>query len=363
MTRQNPTRPKAIGAIVWKDLKLYSRDLMFVFLTVLAIATFVTLYWVLPRDVDETISMGMIGFGMESALTELAGDEGLEISWYANADEVREAVENKDIEAGLVFEEDFIQRVAAGEATSVTIYVRANLPEEITGAMQSMVRELSYAVAGYQLPITEPEEELVIVGEDRAGDQIPFRERMKPLYAFMVLVLEAVSLAALISSEVQERTVTAILSTPARVGDVLVAKGILGTAIAFTETMLILILIQALGPSPLIVVVTVLFGAILVTSVAMIAGSAGKELMSTMLLGMVMLLPLAVPAFAVLFPGEPAAWVKALPSYGIVQIVFDVTVLGAGWADILRPLLILAAWCLALGLAGTLILKRRVETI
>jgi len=363
MTEQRPTRLGAIIAIIRKDLSLYSRDLMFVFLTILSISVFVTLYWVLPRNVDETISMGISGGGMKTALTALAGDEGLEINWFDDAEEVRAAVLNRDIEAGLVFEDGFIQRIAAGDGTTVTIYVRPNLPEEITGAMESMVRELAYAVAGYRLPITQPDEQMVVVGEDRAGDQIPFRERMKPLYAFIVLMLEAVSLAALISSEVQERTVTAILSTPARVGDILLAKGAFGTGIAFTETMLILILVRAFGPAPLIVVVTVFLGAILVTSVAMIAGAAGRELMSTMLFGILMLMPLAVPAFAVLFPGEPATWVKFMPSYGIVRVVFDTAVKGTGWAEAARPLLVLVGWCVGLGIIGSLILKRRVETI
>ena len=364
MSGQRPTRFGAIAAIVRKDLKLYSRDLLFVFLTTLSIVFFVALYWVLPRDVDETISLGMSGEGMELAMNALAGEEeGLAVSWFESAETTRGAVENKEIEAGIVFSDGFITSVAAGQKASVTIYVRPNLPEEITGAMESMVRELAYAIAGYHLPVTEPDEEYVIVGEDLAGDQIPFRDRMKPLYAFVVLMLEAISLAALISSEIQERTVTAILSTPARVGDILLAKATLGTFIAFTETTLILLLIRGLGPSPLIVLVTVFLGAIMVTAVAMIAGSAGKELMGTMLLGIIVLLPLAIPAFSVLFPGEPASWVKLMPSYGIVKVVFQTTTAGAGWAEAWNHLLVLALWCLGLMVAGSLILRKRVATV
>lgn len=89
-----------------------------------------------------------------------------------------------------------------------------------------------------------------------------------------------------------------MLSTPARLGDNLLAKGIFGTLIAFSETVIILLLIRALGTAPVLVLFTVLLGAVLVTAVAMVAGSTGKDLMGTMLLGILILIPLAIPALA-----------------------------------------------------------------
>ena len=153
-----PTRIGAIGAILRKDLKLYSRDLLFVFLTVLSIVTFVTLYWVLPRDVDETISLGVHGDDVRMAMEALteSEEEGLDLRWYPDTQSLRDAVENRDIEVGVEFSPGFIQDVMSGDRTTVTVFVRPNLPEEITGAMQSMVREIAYVLAGYQLPVTSP---------------------------------------------------------------------------------------------------------------------------------------------------------------------------------------------------------------
>jgi ABC-2 type transport system permease protein len=361
----HPTRLGAIAAILRKDLTLFSRDLLFVFLTTLSIVTFVTLYWVLPKGVDETISIGVRGDGLLDAINQLAGTDepGLGMTWFDDTESLKTAVEENDLEVGLEFADGFITDVATGQQTTVTIYVRQSLPPEITGAIQSMVREIAYAIAGYQLPVSEPDEEFVVLGVDRAGAQIPLRDRLRPLYAFMVLIMESISLAALIASEIHERTVTALLSTPARVGDIILAKGALGTAVAFSEAAIILLLIRAYGPAPLIVLTAILFGAIMVTSIAMIAGSAGRELMSTMLLGILFLVPLAIPGFSILFPGAPAPWVQFLPSYGIVQIIYAATVEGAGWAESSKHLIVLAAWCVAFALAGTLVLKRRVETL
>ena len=359
------SRMGSILAIVRKDLTLNSRDRLFLFMTVLVVVTFVTLYWVLPRDVDETIAVGVHGDDMRVALTQYTSEEeeALSLEWFDDEESLRAAVEARDLEVGLSFSDGFISAIQAGRATRATVFVRPNLPEELTGAMGSLVREIAFAMAGYQLPVTEPDEQFVVLGEDRAGDQVPFRDRIRPLYAFIVLIMEAISLAALISSEVQERTVTAILSTPARVGDVVVAKGIVGTFVAFGEASIILLLIRGFGPAPLIVLAAILMGAVLVTGVAMIAGSAGRELMGTMLLGIVFLIPLAVPGMSVLFPGTPSAWIQYLPSYGLVQIMLGVTVQGAGWAESARHFAVLGAWCVAIGMAGIIVLRRRVATL
>ena len=267
----------SITSIIRKDLKLFTRDFLFLFLSALSLATFVVLYWVVPRDVDETISIGIRGADIRSALTAISGEEeGMALTWYDDTESLMLAVENKDIEIGIGFPDGFTADVAAGRGVKVTVFVRPSLPPEYSTAMSSMVREIAYAVAGYKLPVTEPDEDVVVLGVDRAGDQVPFRDKMRPLYAFMMLIMEAISLGALIASEIQERTLTALLSTPARIGDILAAKIILGASIAFSEAMLITLLIGGFGSSPGIVVVALILGAILVTGIAMIAGSADR---------------------------------------------------------------------------------------
>jgi ABC-2 type transport system permease protein len=354
----------SITSIIRKDVKLFSRDFFFIFLSTLSLITFVTLYWVIPRDVDETISIGVRGPDIRTAFSELAGEEeGMAFTWYSGTESLKQAVENKDIEIGLDFPDGFVADLSSGKGVRVTVFVRPNLPPEYSDAMSGMVREIAYAVAGYRLPVSEPDEDVIVLGVDRAGNQVPIRDKLRPLYAFMMLIMEAISLGALIASEIQERTLTALLSSPARIGDVLAAKIILGTAIAFSEAIIITLLIRGFGASPGIVILALFLGAVLVTGIAMIAGSAGKDIMATMIIGILILIPLAIPAFAVLFPGEPATWVKVLPSYGIVQAIVGSSIEGTGWLEASRYLLILAGWCLASAMTGALVLKRKAVTL
>ena len=82
------------------------------------------------------------------------------------------------------------RRVAAGQQTTVRVYVDANVPVEMRRAMTSFVREIAYALSGNPLPVAEPDREVIILGEDRVGDQVPFREKIRPLFAILALVIE-----------------------------------------------------------------------------------------------------------------------------------------------------------------------------
>jgi len=348
------------AAIVRKDLLLFSRDWLFIALTILSMTMFVTLYYLLPARVEPGFELGVRGSRLEPILEELAGgeEEGIPLRFFETTDSLREAVASAELDVGIDFSDDLLTAVAAGEQVTVTVFARSTLPPEYRGAVSTMVREIAFAVAGHELPVTEPDEETVLVG--RSTTPVPIRDRMRPLYAFMVLVMEAIGLATLISSEVQQKTMTALLATPARVSDILLSKGVLGTLFAFGEAALVLLLVRGYGSDPAIVLVALLLGAVLVTGIAMIAGAAGKDLIGTMLLGMLILIPLVVPAFAVLFPGSAAVWMRAIPSYGLVATVLDSSVYGVGWAGVLPYLAMLAGWCVVSAFVGVVVLKRRV---
>ena len=74
------------------------------------------------------------------------------------------------------------------------------------------------------------------------------------------------------------------------------------------------------------------------TGFGLIAGSAGKDFIETLFYGMAFMIPLMIPAIAVLFPGSAAVWVKILPSYGLVQAVVQSSAYNAGWLEVLPHL-------------------------
>jgi ABC-2 type transport system permease protein len=203
-----------------------------------------------------------------------------------------------------------------------------------------------------------------VLGEDRIGEQIPLRDKMKPMLAFFVLMIESFSLAGLVAMEVQSRTVTAVLVTPAKQSDFLLSKGITGTLLAFLQASLILALVGGFTRetwAPLVVIV--LMGAVMVTGISLLVGSLGKDFMGTLYLGMMALIPLIVPSFAALFPGTAADWVQFMPSYGIIKALIDVTAYGESWAGIGSDLALSGAWVVVIVAAGVWALRRKVASL
>ncbi|HOJ83858.1 MAG TPA: ABC transporter permease [Bacillota bacterium] len=415
MKRSLPGRSgKIIGAIMLKDLRLYGRNKIYVVLTVLTLACFGALFWLIPGTVEETITLAIspplqtiINEGKE-ALRELGAsaemlqeleqtefaEEGLELVGLESAAQLRRAVEGtlevyrpkgggdlilrdkaagekkpKDaqrvqLDIGIAFPDSFIAGVAGREKTTVTVYANADVPEEIRQAMQSFVREIAYQLAGRELPVELPAEETIILGPDRSGAQASMRDKMRPLLAFFALVLETYAMASLISTELLQRTVTALLVTPMKMWHFLAAKTLFGTGLALLQGLTILVLVGAFTPANWLLLLTImLLGSLLFTGVAMLIGAAGKDFLDQLIYALLFSVPLMIPAFAVLFPGTAAAWVRVIPSYPIAELLANTTIYGSSWRDSLGLLGYALLWGAVLYAMSLLVLKRKVESL
>lgn len=371
-------RAGIVAAIIGKDLLEFSRDRLWMILTPVALVMFVGLYWLLPATVDETITVAVAPPTLAQALAA-SGDEGseagdgLRVAVLEDEEDVAAAVrgerkvevDGKEYAAtiGLAFPTDFLQRAAAGEPSTVRVYVDAAVPPEIRDAMSSAVREMAFAATGAALPVTELREDEIVLGVDRAGAQVPMRDRMRPMLAFFVLLVESLALASLIANEIQSRTITALLATPARTRDELLAKVLLGAGLAFAQAMLVLVAMRAFGQGAAVLVAASLLGAAMAAAVAMLSGSAGHGFMGTLFYGMAFLVPLMIPGFALLFPGSTSPWFQALPSHGVVQAIVGASTYGLGFVDLTREFALALGWVVVLLAAGWWALTRKVRSL
>ncbi len=404
-----------IFAILKKDIRVYSRNMIYLFLTVLSLVFFVAIFWLVPDTVDEDITFAitpplssLLSEGRESlqshgvppqVLEELEEiesafkDEGLMLVEFENEELLKSAVsgelevyskewgqfiihdpdsdqqvpdgaEKVNLDIGISFPASFISDAVLGGKSTVTVFSSAAVPEEIRGAMQGLISEISFQLAGHELPVELSEEETIILGHDRLGDQISMRARMRPLIAFFIMMMETFALASLISNEVLQRTVTALTVTPMRTWHFLLAKTIFGTALAMSQAVIILLFVRAFTAEnwPLLLLI-VLLGSLLFTAVAMVVGAAGKDFIGQLMFSMLFIIPLMIPAFAVLFPGSAAAWVRILPSYPIVRLLYDVTIYGSLWSDSINSIAYAVLWGFVLFSVGLFVLKRKVASL
>ena len=133
---------------------------------------------------------------------------------------------------------------------------------------------------------------------------MPLKDKMRPLLAIFLLMMEMMSLASLIAQEIRSKTVTAVLVTPTRTSDFLAAKTLLGTALAFTEVVLMMVAIKSFGSEPLVLLTALLLASFLVTGLALLAGSTGRDFIEILLLSVLLIVPMMIPAGAALFPAQ-----------------------------------------------------------
>lgn len=366
-----PSRAGIVAAIVRKDLTTFGRDRLWMILTPLALLVFVGIYWLMPPRVDETLVVGVHPPAMAAALKIAMGvDEGdpaltvvpfddveAMAAAVADADAVPEGAERPLV--GISLPLDLLLRARLGQSATATVYVGTNVPDEVRTAMATAVREVAATAAGAPLPVDWTADDVIVLGTDRAGEQIAARERMRPLMAFMVLVTESLALASLVSVEVTQRTASALLASPARTVDVLLAKGLVGTLLAFSQALILLVATRAFGPAWPVLLVAVLLGAMMMAGVGMLTGAAGHDFIGTLFYGMGFLLVLMVPAVGALFPGSAAAWVQVMPSYGLVEAMVGSSVYGLGFADLAMPLLAAAGWVVVVFMLGWWALGRK----
>ncbi|MDF1522380.1 MAG: ABC transporter permease [Trueperaceae bacterium] len=366
-----PSRAGIVAAIVRKDLTTFGRDRLWMILTPFALLIFVGIYWLMPPRVDETLVVGVHPPAMAAALKLAMGvaqdDPALTVVPFADVEAMAAAVADADAVpeglerplVGISLPLDLLLRARLGQPATATVYVGINVPDEVRGVMATAVREVAATAAGAPLPVALTSDDVIVLGTDRTGEQIAARERMRPLMAFVVLLTESLALASLVSVEVSQRTASALLATPARTVDVLVAKGLVGTLLAFSQALILLVATRAFGPTWPVLLVAVLLGAMMMAGIGMLTGAAGHDFIGTLFYGMGFLLVLMVPAIGVLFPGSAAAWVQVIPSYGLVEAMVGSSVYGLGFADLAGPLLAAAGWVVVVFMLGWWALGRK----
>lgn len=103
------------------------------------------------------------------------------------------------------------------------------MPAPLRRAFAGEVRELGFALKAVAAgrdpstasPVTYPDAADMVLGEDRANAQVAMRDKLRPMMAIFILMLGTIAIAGLVAVEIEHRTVTTMLVTPATSWDLL----------------------------------------------------------------------------------------------------------------------------------------------
>jgi ABC-2 type transport system permease protein len=349
-------KAQMISTLVIKDLSLYFRNQFFALVTILGVVAYAVMYYLLPSTVDETLEVGFFAPVLPPEFVEPFEEAGIILKTAESEEALKTAIDEGDYNVGVVISDELLAKLAAGEKDDITIYFGADFPDEQKQANVIIFQELAFNLVGQSLHVDANEE---ILGVDLAGAQIPIRERMLPMLAVFILMVETMGLAALITAEIEGRTIGALLITPLTTGGLFTSKAIMGTGFSFAQATLLMLVTGGLNRQPVLILTSLLIGAGLVTAIGFLMASAAKDMMSVMGWGVLAIIILALPAFNVLLPGLASEWIKIIPSYYLVDTVFRVINFDAGWSDVTSNLLILLLSTGVFFALGMFVLRRK----
>jgi ABC-2 type transport system permease protein len=344
--------PKRIAVLLVKELWLGPKNFIFIWAIVAPVLISLVLSLVFGTFLSEKPRLGITDEG-DSQLVALVQElESMVTKEYDTTDEMRQAVAEGAADMGIVLPLGFDAAISRGEIVTVSTYIwgeslakhRVTLPVTIS----SLVREL----AGQEVPI---DIDAITLGDEVS---IPWSDRLMPLVVLMAIVLGGIMLPATsLINEKQKRTLEALVITPTTVWDIFIAKGMVGVILSMVSGFIILLLNQAFGVQPGLLVMVLLLGAAMAVEIGLVFGALVKNITTLFTIFKMGGILLYAPAFIYLFPQIPE-WVgQIFPTYYLIQPIVDISQQGGGWSDIAANVFILAG--IDVLLAGVVLLVTR----
>ena len=121
-----------VKALVSKDLVLFFRNSFFAFITVLGLVSYIAMYLLLPGSIDETIGLGLYAPDSADRLIQGLEEEGERVIIAASDAELRQAVLDGEVIAGIAFPGNLAETIGMGARLEVTVYLASDAPEEMS---------------------------------------------------------------------------------------------------------------------------------------------------------------------------------------------------------------------------------------
>lgn len=306
-----------------------------VLITVLVRGVFGDLFQPQPR-------LGVVDLGDSAITTQVRQLDGIEVTILDSVDELKRMVESNDLDAGLVLRPGFDDAVRSGLQPKLEFYISGESLASNRIILEVTAIDLIREVAGEPAPV---DVNVVSLGEE-GYDLVT---RLLPFIVIYAVVMGGSFIPAMsLVQERENRTLEAVLATPATIGEVLTAKGVFGFILAILTGAMTLWLNHAWGQHPMAMLAALALAGVMMAEIGLLLGSISSD--SNVLfaifktLGIFIIFPVIFP----IFPSLPQWIAKLGPTYYFLQPVFEIAVNGAGLADVWVDLAIGAAICVVL---------------
>lgn len=345
---------RRIGVLLSKEFLYGSRSFIVVFAIITPIIISIMISLIFGTWLSEKPVLGILDEG-ESRLVSILDEQGsIDSSQYNTISDMKQAVETGAVDIGIVIPSGFDSAIMQGDKTELKAFIWGESVSKnltILGVtIANAVRELT----GQEAPV---EIETITLGE---GESIPWNERLLPLIVLMAVFLGGLMLPSTsIVVEKEKKTMRALMTTPVSIEDIFLAKGLFGFILSFFMGMLILVINNAFGNEPLLLIMILALGAIMAAGFGVLLGVYAKDVTTIFTIWKSAGIILFAPAIVYMFPGIPQWIGRIFPTYYLTQPIVELSLAGRSWTDISTNTLILIAIDAAIIFILLLVLRRR----
>lgn len=312
---------KVVAAIARKDIvdAIRNRYLLVALTTPLFVAV---LFRILLPGIGSLNTMTIVVHdpGDSRLVTQLRTSPQINLVKAGSAEGLPNEVENSEAVGGLAVPANFNAEVAAGKQPEVTVYIN-NKKSSIQQAVLKQMLEQRVLALVEPIPAKLS---WIDVGKEAGAPPQPEFNLNQMLFPLLLLITFGMSGALvvplLLVEEKEKRTLDFLLTSPARLSEIVTGKALTGVVYsALIAGLLLAINYKLVGNWPL-TLLTLFFGLLLVVAIGLFMGSLFQNTMQVNTWASLVLMVLLAPSFPM--PGLPPfveTVFRLLPTYYFVE--------------------------------------------
>jgi len=344
---------KRVGILLGKELWQGPKNFILVWALVMPIIISLVVSLIFGTLFDEKPKLGVMDEGSSQLVAMAEQLTSVVTKEYDSVSEIKQAVESGAVDVGMVIPVDFDSSVMQGKEAELVTYIWGESLAKNRTILGVTITNLVRELAGQEAPV---EIEAITLGDEIS---IPWSDRLLPLVVLMAVFLGGLFLpAASVIDEKEKKTLEALVITPVSIGDVFIAKGFMGVILSLVMGVVILVLNQAFGTEPALLILVLAFGAIMAGEIGLLCGALIKDITTLFAIWKGGGILLFGPAIIYMFPQIPQWIGKLFPTYYFLQPIIAISQGGSSWPDIATNVFILIGLDLILVGVVVLALKR-----
>ena len=327
---------RRVGILLGKEFLQDPKNYIFTMAVVLPIVLSLAVTLAFGTLFTERPKLGIVDEGSSRFAAMARELSSIDTKEYGSVSEIREAVERGSVDLGVVLPQDLEISLNQGQEAEVTVYVWGESLAKNRIILGATLASLARDMTGQETSV-----EIVTIA---LGDEPPvsWNARLFPLIVLLAVFFGGIMLPATsLVLEKEKKTLKALIVTPITVGEIFVAKGLVGIILSLFAGIVILVLNQAFGNKPALLALLLALGAIMAAAIGLLLGVFLKDLATLFTIWKSGGILLFAPAFVYLFPEIPEWVAKVFPTYYLIQPIIAISQSGGDWSDIANSVYIL----------------------